>query len=64
MKIGRPLTIISELINVLIFIYFSIKLIKSGILDLIELSISAFGVFMSLISNIVSTLEEQYNLTK
>ena len=58
MKIGEPLTIIWELINVLIFIYFSIK---SEILDIIGLSISAFGLFMSLISNILSTLEEQYN---
>lgn len=64
MKIGKPLTIISESINVLIFIYFSIKLIKSGILDIVELSISAFGIFMSLISSIISTLEEQYNLNK
>ena len=61
MKIGKPLTILSELINVLILIYFSIKLIKSGVLNIVELSISAFGLFMSLRSNILSALEEQYN---
>ncbi len=57
MKIGELLSILSHLINVIIFIYFSLMLLKINALDVIGLSISAFGIFTSLISNITSLLE-------
>lgn len=56
MKTGDKLSVLSQGINVLIFIYFAITLLKINVLDVIGLSISAFGIFMSLISNIVSAL--------
>jgi len=56
MRIGDRLSVLSQAINVLIFIYFAITLLKINALDVIGLGISAFGIFMSLISNIVSTL--------
>ena len=37
------------------------KINKIRVLNIVELSISAFGLFMSLRSNILSALEEQYN---
>ena len=58
MKLGDLLSIISHLINVIIFIYFAITLLKINALDVIGLSISAFGIFMSLIANIVSIIEK------
>jgi len=59
MKIGDGLSILSHLINVLIFIYFSITLLRINALDIIGLFISAFGIFISLIANIVSVLETE-----
>ena len=56
MKTGDKLSILSQGINVLIFIYFAVTLLKINSLDVIGLSISAFGILMSLISNIVSVL--------
>ncbi|MEK6935383.1 MAG: hypothetical protein AABW67_01210 [Nanoarchaeota archaeon] len=58
MKVGDLLSIISHLINVIIFIYFAITLLKINALDIIGLSISAFGIFMSLIANIISIIEK------
>lgn len=57
MKKSDILLIISHIINVTIFIYFAIILLKINVLDVIGLSISAFGIFMSLIVNIISILE-------
>ena len=57
MKTGSGLSILSHLINIIIFIYFSITLLKINALDLIGLSISAFGIFVSLIANIISIIE-------
>lgn len=59
MRTGNKLLVLSQGINVLIFIYFAVTLLRINMLDIIGLSISAFGIFMSLITNIVSVLEEK-----
>jgi hypothetical protein len=58
MKIGDALSIFSQIINFAIFIYFIISLLKINALDITGLFISAFGLLASLITNIVSVLEE------
>lgn len=58
MKVGSGLSMLSQFINIIIFIYFSITLIKLNLLDAFGLFISAFGIFMSLIANIVSVVEK------
>lgn len=57
MKLGEALSIFSQLINFIIFIYFTIILLKLDALDVVGLLISAFGLLASLIANIVSVLE-------
>jgi len=57
MKTGNALSIFSQIINFLIFIYFTINLLKINALDIQGLLISAFGLLSSLIANIVSVLE-------
>ena len=57
MKTSEGLAIFSQFINILIFIYFAIVLLKINALDVIGLMISAFGIFMGLITSIVSALE-------
>ncbi len=57
MKTGEALSIFSQIINFIIFIYFAIILLKLNILDVKGLLISAFGLLASLIANIVSVLE-------
>lgn len=57
MKFGDSLSIFSQILNFLIFIYFVIVLLRLNALDIIGLFISAFGLLASLIANIVSTLE-------
>ncbi len=59
MKISDTFSLISHIINFIIFIYFAIILIKINMLDVIGLSISAFGIFMSLTANILSALENK-----
>jgi len=54
---GESLLIFSQIINFVIFIYFIVTLLKANVLNITGLSISAFGLLSSLISNIVSTLE-------
>ncbi len=56
MKVAEGLTIFAQFINILIFIYFSIVLIKINALDVIGLTISAFGILISLIANILSAI--------
>ncbi len=58
MKKGESLLIFSQIINFVIFIYFIVTLLKANVLNITGLSISAFGLLSSLISNIVSTLEK------
>jgi len=57
------LSIFSHIVNFLIFIYFSILLIKINLLDVQGLSISAFGLIISLIANIYSVVE-RYSKSK
>ncbi len=58
MKTGEALRIFSEIINFVIFLYFVIILLKINVLDVFGLFISAFGLFASLVADIVSALEE------
>ena len=57
MRLGNALSIFFQIINFLIFIYFTIELLKLNALDVIGLLISAFGLLSSLVVNIVSVLE-------
>lgn len=57
MKTGESLSIFSQIINFVIFIYFIITLLKINALDVSGLLISAFGLLASLIANIVSVIE-------
>jgi hypothetical protein len=58
MNLGEIFSITSHIINFLIFIYFAVVLIKINFLDVSGLMISAFGILMSLIANILSVLEK------
>lgn len=58
MKTGDSLRVFSEIINFVIFIYFTVTLLKLNVLDVSGLFIAAFGLFASLIADIVSALEE------
>jgi hypothetical protein len=57
MKVGKTLSIFSQIINFAIFIYFIITLLKLNALDITGLLISAFGLLSSLVTNIISVLE-------
>ncbi len=57
MKVGDALSIFSQIINFIIFIYFIILLLQLNALDNVGLLIAAFGLFSSIIANIVSTIE-------
>ncbi|PIN91502.1 hypothetical protein COU57_00275 [Candidatus Pacearchaeota archaeon CG10_big_fil_rev_8_21_14_0_10_32_14] len=59
MKTGDALSIFSQIINFVIFIYFTLALLKVNALDVFGLLISAFGLLSSLIANIVSVLESK-----
>jgi len=59
MRTGDALRIFSEIINFMIFIYFTITLLKLNALDVRGLMISAFGLFASLVSDIISALESK-----
>jgi len=58
MRTGKALEIFSQITNFVIFVYFIISLLKINALDVFGLLISAFGLLSSLISSIVSALEE------
>ena len=47
------------MLNFVIFIYFAIILLRTNALDIPGLLISAFGLFVSILANIVSVLEEK-----
>lgn len=59
MKTSDSLNLFSQIINFAIFIYFVIVLLKINALDVTGLLISAFGLFSSLVANIVSVLEKE-----
>lgn len=58
MKTGDALSLFSQIINFVIFIYFTIILLKTNALDVIGLFISAFGLLSSIIANIVSVIDD------
>ena len=57
MKTSDKLQIFSQILSFTIFLYFSIILIQTNPFDIISLSISAIGLFGSLILSIISTIE-------
>jgi hypothetical protein len=57
MRIGNALSIFSQIINFVIFIYFIVVLLRLNVLDAMGLLISAFGLLASLVANIVSVIE-------
>lgn len=57
MESQQSFKIISQGINILIFIYFAVTLIKLHVLDIVGLSISAFGILISLLADIISTVK-------
>ena len=57
MKLGDSFSLFSHIINFIIFIYFAITLIKINSVDILGLSITAFGIFISLVANIISIIE-------
>jgi len=57
MERADSLSILSHLINFAIIIYFVITLLKINALDMFGLLISFFGLFVSLIANIVAISE-------
>jgi len=57
MKVGKTLSLFSQIINFAIFIYFTITLLKLNVLDITGLLISAFGLLSSLVTDIISVLE-------
>jgi len=59
MKTGDIFNIVSQFINIIIFIYFAIIIIKTNSLDLTGLAISAFGLLTSFFASIVSALESR-----
>ena len=59
MRRSDAISIFSHVVNFLIFIYFSLLLIKINLLDIVGLSVSAFGLFVSLIANIYSIIERR-----
>jgi len=59
MRTGEALSIISQITNFVIFIYFIITLLKINALDLTGLFISAIGLLSSIVANIVSIIEEK-----
>lgn len=56
MEFKSNLTIAASMINIIIFVYFVIALYKLNALDVLGLSISAFGILISLIANIVEVI--------
>ena len=49
----------SQIINFVIFIYFILALAKINALDLTGLLVSAFGLLVSIISNVFSAVEQK-----
>ncbi len=59
MKTADALTIFSQIINFMIFIYFAVVLLQLEVLDVTGLLISAFGLLSSLIASIASALKSK-----
>lgn len=58
MKTSDSLQILSQILNLTIFVYFSIELIKAGFLDVIGLLVSAAGILSSLVVSIIAAIEK------
>ena len=52
------LNVFSQVINFLIFVYFVIILVRSDALDVLGLIVSASGIMISIIVDIIGVLEE------
>jgi len=61
MKFSNVLIIVSHIINLAIFFYFVVVLIKLNALEYTGLLISAFGILISLLVGIISVLESKVN---
>ena len=59
MGVGEILGFFSQVINFLIFVYFAVVLLRLNVLDVWGLLISAFGLFSSIIVNIISVVESR-----
>lgn len=59
MLISDSLGIFSQIINFVIFIYFTLVLIKFNMIDVWGLLVSAFGLFSSIVVSIISVLERR-----
>lgn len=57
MKPSDQLQLTSQIINFIIFVYFAIILIQTNPLDIVNILISAVGLIISIIVNIISVLE-------
>jgi len=57
MKTSDKLQIFSQILNFVIFLYFSITLIQIGFLDIIGLLVSAIGLFGSIAVSIIEAFE-------
>ena len=58
MNVSDQLNILSQIINFTIFIYFAIILIKTNPTDILNILISAIGLIISLIINIIQAIEK------
>ncbi|MEK6843969.1 MAG: hypothetical protein AABX83_00935 [Nanoarchaeota archaeon] len=57
MKVNDRLQIIVHILNFVIFLYFSIILIRTNPVDIINIIISAIGLFGSLVISIIEAIE-------
>ena len=46
MRLSDSFSLISHIVNFVIFIYFAVTLIKINLLDIMGLSVSAFGIMV------------------
>lgn len=59
MLMSERLGIFSQIINFVIFIYFTLVLLEMNVLDIWGLLVSAFGLFSSIIVSIISVVEKR-----
>jgi len=57
MKVSDQLNVLSQLINFSIFLFFSIKLIKTNSLSLTDLILSGIGLLGGLIVSVIAQIE-------
>ncbi len=59
MKVSDSFSVFSHLINFVIIIYFISFLLNISSVSIFDFLISFFGLFVSLIANIISVIEEK-----